>query len=265
MEYDGGFHNLQYDPHGTFNSALAANGSVHWGATHATISRSSPGQVQAALNVSFPAVNWAFMQSVYGWPALQYQAWARGVLEVKGSQPQTVALFGDGLLEFLVDGEPYFGGDMYQYHRAPSLVKLTPGPHTLELRLTRDVRALGGLNNAIAVMIHAELREPESITLYQDSLLVPELVNGRLGSRWASINVLNNEEDLMELKSVRALKVGSFIHLAIGYPVFSAHTHSRHRLCIACPCKIRCRLLGTRSDRWVLQSLLRQIMNLISR
>ncbi|KAJ5381043.1 uncharacterized protein N7496_003471 [Penicillium cataractarum] len=215
LEYDGGFHNLPYDPNSTFNSALGTNGSVQWSTTHANISRSSGGQVQAALNVSFPAVNWAFMQSVYGWSALQYQAWARGVLEIKGSQPQTIALFGDGLLEFLVDGESYFGGDMFRYHRAPSLIKLTPGHHTLELRLTRDVRALGGLRNAVEVIFHAELRGQEPITLDQDSLLVSELVNGRIGSPWASINVQNNEEQLVEIKSICALKVGLFHHLTI--------------------------------------------------
>jgi hypothetical protein len=153
------------------------------------------------------------MQSVYGWSALQYQAWARGILEVKGSQPQTIALFGDGLLEFLVDGEPYFGGDMFHYHRVPCLIKLAPGLHVLELRLTRDVRAHGGLNNAIEVTIRAELRGAKPVTLDQDSLLISELANGRIGSPWASINVQNNEENLVEIKSMRALKVGSSIHL----------------------------------------------------
>lgn len=215
MEYDGGFHNLPYDPNVTFNSALGTNGSVQWSTTRANISRSSRGQVQAALNVNFPAVNRAFMQSVYGWPALQYQAWARGVLEIKGSQSQTIALFGDGLLEFLVDGESYFGGDMFRYHRVPSLIKLTPGTHTLEVRLTRDVRAMGGLNHAIEVIVHAELRGAEPITLDQDSLLVSELVNGRIGSPWASISVQNNDEQMVEIKSIRALKVGLFHYLTV--------------------------------------------------
>ncbi|OOQ90945.1 hypothetical protein PEBR_01821 [Penicillium brasilianum] len=225
LEYYGGFHNLPYDPNATFDSALGMNGSVQWSTTHANISSSSRGQVKAALNVSFAAVNWAFMQSVYGWSALQYQAWARGVLEVRGSQPQTIALFGDGLLEFLVDGEPYFGGDMFRYHRAPSLIKLTPGPHTLELRLTRDVRALGGLNNAIEVIVHAELRGAEPITLDQDSLLVSELVNKRIGSPWASINVQNNEEESVEIKSICALKTAH--HVSMQSPLRIAELQTR--------------------------------------
>ncbi|KAF3396272.1 putative secreted protein [Penicillium rolfsii] len=230
LGYYGGFHNLSYDSNATFSSALAMNGSVQWATTYATILKSSYGQVQAALNVEFPAVNWAFMQSVYGWSALQYQAWARGLLEIKGSQPQTVAIFGDGLLEFLVDGEPHFGGDMFQYHRVPSLIELTPGPHVLELRLTRDVRAQGGLSNAIEVTIHAELRGAEPITLVQNSLLVAELANGRIASPWASINVQNNGEDLVEIKSVRALQVGSSVHLAIICPYNPAYAPFQSRL-----------------------------------
>ncbi|OKP09406.1 hypothetical protein PENSUB_5228 [Penicillium subrubescens] len=211
LEYHGGFHNLSYEPNATFSSALATNGSVQWSTTYATIARSFHGQVQAALNVSFPAVNWEFMKSVYGWSALQYQAWARGILEVKGSQPQTIALFGDGLLEFLVDGEQYFGGDMFQYHRVPSLIILAPGRHVLELRLTRDVRAHGGLSNAIKVTIQAELRGAEPITLDEHSLLISELANRKIGTPWASINVQNNDENLVEIKSIRALKVGSYV------------------------------------------------------
>lgn len=236
MEYEGGFHSLPYDPNANFNSALATNGSVQWDTTYATILSSSRGQVQAALNVSFPSINWAFMQSVYGWSALQYQAWTRGIIEIKGTHPQTVAVSVGGVLEFMVDGEPYFGGDMYQYHRVPNFIKLTPGPHTLELRLTRDVRALGGLNNAIEVMVHADLRGAEPITLDQNSLLVPELANWRNGSPWASINVQNNEEKSIEIRSIRALKVGSSTRLTVVCPISSADALLRYRRCIVCRC-----------------------------
>ncbi|KAJ5176459.1 uncharacterized protein N7482_002336 [Penicillium canariense] len=217
LEYHGGFHGLPHVSNATFNSALTMNGSVQWGTTYATISRSSRGQVKAALTVSFPATNWEFLQSVYGWPALQYQAWARGTLEIKGSQPQTIALSGGGLLEFLVDGKPYFGGDLYHYHRAPSLLQLSPGPHVLELRLTRDVRALGGVDNAIEVTIDAELRETEPITLDQGSLLVSELTGGRLGSPWSSINVQNNDGADVMITSIRAFK--TLHHVSMREPL----------------------------------------------
>jgi hypothetical protein len=160
----------------------------------------------AFLNVSFPDIDWEFSQSAYGWPALQYQLWARGMLEITGTEPQTVALFSGGLLEFWVDEEHHFGGDLYQYRRAPVLLQLPPGLHLLDLRLTRDVRALGGLSNSVEVVLEAELRE-EPITLDQGSLLVSEMSQRRLGGIWGSINVQNNGAGWAEITSIRTYNV----------------------------------------------------------
>ena len=112
------------------------------------------------LNVSFPEVDWSSLQSVYGWSALQYQAWARGYLEVNRLHGQTIALFACGLLEFSVDGERHFGGDFYGYRRVPVILHLSPGKHTLDLRLVRDVRALGASSQpTIEVEVEAEERQ----------------------------------------------------------------------------------------------------------
>lgn len=214
LEWHGGFHHLQYDPTETFSSTLATNGSVGWGIARAHLSTHSQARVEARLNVTFPEIDWKFLQSVYGWSALQYQLWARGSLEIKGTQAQTVAFFGSGLLEFWVDNEQYFGGDFYQYHRAPNVLQLSPGRHVIELRLIRDVRALGVLYNGAEAVVHAELRQAP-ITLDHDSLLVPELAGGKLGGTWASINAQNNGAEPVEIISIRSLKVciRSLLHI----------------------------------------------------
>lgn len=206
MERLGGFRNLRYDARAVFTSALAVNASVEWSVAYANVSGSSHNQTRALLSVSFPAIDWGFLQSVYGWPALQYQLWARGLLEIKGAESQTVAISSGGLLEFWLDGEQYFGGDLYYYHRAPDLLQLSPGHHVLDLRLTRDVRALGGLSNSVEVVLEAEIRD-DLITLDQGSLLVSEMTKGRLGGIWASINVQNNAVDWAEVTSMQASKV----------------------------------------------------------
>ncbi|KAJ5698261.1 hypothetical protein N7462_000266 [Penicillium macrosclerotiorum] len=208
LERYGGFHHLQKDPETSFNSALPTNGTVKWMAAYSTVSSSSYSQTEALLKVSFPNVDWDTLHSVYGWSALQYQSWARGTLEITGSQPKTIALFGGGLLEFSVDGKRHFGGDLYQYNRAPSILRLNPGPHALDLRLTRDVRALGGLTNTVEAVIRAELRDDEDLlTVDHNSLLVSELAEGRLGSPWASISVQNNGAETIEIISLSGLKV----------------------------------------------------------
>lgn len=156
--------------------------------------------------MNFPEIDWEGLRSVYGWPALQYQFWARGSLDIKGTQAQTVALFGGGLLEFWVDDQLYFGGDMYQYRRAPSILRLSPGHHVVDLRLTRDVRAFGALFHGFDVVIDAELRQ-KPVTIDKNSLLISELTQGKLGGRWASINVQNNEPEPVDFISIHSSKV----------------------------------------------------------
>lgn len=205
MERQGGFRNLQYDPGKFFKSALAGNGSVGWSIASAHRS-SSDNQASAHLNVTFPQIDWEGLQTVYGWPALQYQFWARGYLRIRATRAQTVAVSGGGMLEFWVDGEPYFGGDMYQYRRAPSIIRLSPGRHTLDLRLTRDVRAFGALSQSFETAIDAELRQ-ELVTVDKNSLVISELTQGKLGGIWASINVQNNGAEPIDFISIYSSKV----------------------------------------------------------
>ena len=202
MEYYGGFSNLSYNTDATYSSALALNGTARWGLVRADISSISRGTTKASLNVSFPEVNWTLLQSVYGWAALQYQAWARGSLEVSQPNGQTIALYMSGLLEFLVDGKRHFGGDFYSYRRAPVILHLPQGQHTLDVRLTRDVRALGAAAEPkIAIEVEAEERQM-SLNIDSGSLLVSDITQGKLGNSWASINVQNNLAEWVEIVSL---------------------------------------------------------------
>lgn len=202
LEYHGGFSDLSYDPDAIFSSALTTNGTVKWSLARADISSTSPGTTKASLNVNFPEVDWGFLQSVYGWSALQYQAWARGSLEVSQPNGQTIALFTSGLLEFLVDGKRHFGGDFYNYRRAPLILHLSQGQHTLDLRLIRDVRALGATGEpVIKVDVEAEERQ-NPLSIDPGSLLVSDITEGKLGNSWASINVQNNLAKWIEIVSL---------------------------------------------------------------
>jgi hypothetical protein len=209
LEYWGGFNNLSFDENAGYNSALAADGSVKWGLTWANITDSPPDMSRAELEVGFPEVDWKFLQSVYGWSALQYQAWCRGYLNLNGSKDQTVAVFTDGILDFSIDGQRYFGGDFYSYRRAPLILNLAPGKHVVELRLIRDVRAMGGQGHpTINVAFEAALRHG-LLTIDERSLLIPEVTNGKLGSTWASIDVQNNAAEWVDIISLNSSDVGS--------------------------------------------------------
>ncbi|KAH2952259.1 hypothetical protein KXV49_001959 [Aspergillus fumigatus] len=181
LEFYGGFHNLSFDANASFNSALAVNGSVKWKTARALSHNFAPGKTRTELHVSFPEIDWKFTQAVYGWSALQYQAWARGSLNTGHWAPQSVAIFTSGLLEIVIDGKRHFGGDFYNYGTVPIIIDLSTGDHAVELRLVRDVRASGAIGEpTIVVSLAAEIRN-EPLSADNESLLLPDMCLGKLG------------------------------------------------------------------------------------
>ncbi|KAL1968758.1 hypothetical protein VTN77DRAFT_1584 [Rasamsonia byssochlamydoides] len=207
LERAGGFSNLSYEPDALFNSVLGKNGHVKWRTIPANSTRLFSGGKRAVvgLNIGFPEVDWAFLRSIYGWSVLQYQAWARGNLTVHGYMDQTVELVTDDVLELRIDGTSYFGGDFYGYRRAPIVVKLQPGTHVVELRLVRDVRALGGVGDpTIEVQIEGKVCH-ERLNVDTNSILVSETTHGRLLNSLASINIRNDMDSRVEVLWISSL------------------------------------------------------------
>ncbi|PGH16555.1 hypothetical protein AJ79_01661 [Helicocarpus griseus UAMH5409] len=241
LEILGGFRNLSYghDPQATFPSALGINGKVGWSIVEAaeivnSTNKDGSATAKATLDVGFPGIDWPFLRSIYGWAALQFQAWARGVITVAGSGADdglTVALFTDGLLEFWVDGELYFGGDFYTYRRAPVVVKLAAGEHVVDLRLVRDVRALGGVGEPrIRTVVEVQQRSDDEVLEFDaDSLLAGEIVGGRLASPFASLIVGNNRDvwaEVTDIQIVGAVSTGLALSL-LDAPITLAPYQSR--------------------------------------
>lgn len=164
---------------------------------------------KAAIDVGFPDIDWESIQAVYGWSALQYQAWARGHIEIGGPDSQIVALFTDGLLELWIDGYQYFGGDFYTYRRSPIVLDLDPGFHVIDLRLIRDVRAHGGLvPPRIRVSIEAH-RTTRQLSVDTQSLIISEVVEGKLASPLASINVRNDMAEWVDILWIKSIHVSN--------------------------------------------------------
>ncbi|KAL2353320.1 hypothetical protein BJ546DRAFT_118621 [Cryomyces antarcticus] len=192
LEYHGGFRALEYDPDARFRSSLAANGTVAWSLLKADAVESEGDFAKASIHATFPDIDWTFMQAVYGWAALQYQAWARGNITISGHEARIVLLYTDGVLEFWVDGKPYFGGDYYAYRRAPVVLHLDPGQHRLDLRLLRDVRIMGGVAEP-AIRVDLELRaSPGMLQWARGKALIPDIVDGRLAGLLGSLSVRND-------------------------------------------------------------------------
>ena len=155
----------------------------------------------------FPNVDWESLKSIYGWPALQYQAWARGSLVLQCEQ--TLVLYTDNVLEFWVDDKPYFGGDFYAYRNAPLVLRLDPGEHKVDVRLIRDVRAFGANDEP---MIELELRCERSkgyLILDADKMLVSDIVEGVLASPFASVPVRNASQTWIDIRGIDSIEVAS--------------------------------------------------------
>jgi hypothetical protein len=201
LESQGGFFSLNYDANATFRSSLADNAIVRWAQIQANkLESSGPGLAPSSkvqLKFEFPSVNWDLLQTAYGWSSLQYQAWARGYLRSRTPQLLIVHFHCLGVLEIIIDGRRHFGGDFYSSRRAPLVLKIYPGEHvlhTIDVRLIRDVRAMGGNDRAIDVQLEVQALKT-GVELVEGSLLISDVVNGKFASDLASVVLRNNGEE----------------------------------------------------------------------
>ncbi|KAF2146112.1 uncharacterized protein K452DRAFT_106041 [Aplosporella prunicola CBS 121167] len=203
LEFHGGFRCLEYDRDVKFKSSLTPNATVAWSSLNATVATEGS-DANASLDLSFPEIDWQFIQSIYGWSALQYQAWARGQIIVGAERPQTVLLYTDRVLEFWLDGKPYFGGDFYAYRKAPVVLYLVPGAHQLDLRLIRDGRAMGSVGDpTVQVDLALVLRTGfEPLELADKNILAPDVVDGNLAGQYGSLAVRNIGNKVIQIVSV---------------------------------------------------------------
>lgn len=207
LDFQGGFRGLAYDSQTCYPSSLAPNGRVSW-STHQLESSSSSGDVaEATLIVGFPNVDWPFLQSVYGWAAMQYQAWARGRLTIAANSARSIAFYADNVLEIWVDDDHHFGGDYYAYRRAPLVLHLNPGSHNIDIRMIRDVRVMGG-NEAPETLIKLKAEGSKgSLALVQQKVLIPDIVDGVLASPFAFVPVRNEGRNVIDILDVTTDKV----------------------------------------------------------
>jgi len=159
------------------------------------------------LRVGFPDVDWPFLQSIYGWAALQWQAWARGSIYVTQDGPHNYVLYTAGVLELWLDGEPYFGGDYYSSRRAPLVLRLAPGEHQIDVRLLRDVRVMGGVGEPV-VAVELELRKAEAeIEVDEDRVIISDVVEAHLAGRYASVPVTATDYKDVDILGVELVDV----------------------------------------------------------
>ncbi|KAK5172574.1 uncharacterized protein LTR77_002694 [Saxophila tyrrhenica] len=198
LEFYGGFHSLKYDPNATFRSSLVFNARTTWSKHDAKLSYKSNQASSAELDVAYPDIDWQWLRSTYGWAALQWQAWARGEIYVEHDFVDVLTLDTPGLLEYWIDDQHYFGGDFYGYRTAPVTLHLSQGVHRVDVRLVRDVRAMGGLDAYIKISLKLKRSTRGLVRTnpkFDEGVLISDAVGGDYGpltGRYASVMVRND-------------------------------------------------------------------------
>ncbi|ERF77070.1 hypothetical protein EPUS_06288 [Endocarpon pusillum Z07020] len=228
LEAYGGFHRLPVDSEAKFHSSLGIDGLVKWSTLEDVLSCGSfTERLSIELNIAFPSVNWTFQQSVYGWPALQYQAYARGFIDLTGHSSHRVAFSAEHVLELAVNDSPIFGGDVYGFCRAPMILDLVPGKNKIDLRLIRDVRAMGGIGSPSIFVRLSFGRCDRGLNVVDKSTILPDVINGKLTSPYASVILCNAAEDWVSIVAVRSYNDSSNIRLLSPSSVSFAPGQSR--------------------------------------
>lgn len=208
LEQYGGFRNLSFDDQGRFPSSLPFNATTSWSNVTAKLGRPNIRFANAELSVDYRDVDWALLQQVYGWAALQWQGWARGEVIVQSESPLTLALHAENILEFWLDGNQYFGGDFYGFGRAPAVVHLDPGVHRIDIRLIRDVRSMGGITDNPTVDVKLKLQASQGNLQQSGEVLVADRIEeaaGLLASDLGSVVLRNNLRENIWIESIRPI------------------------------------------------------------
>jgi predicted esterase len=207
LELYGGFRNLTFDDHARFLSSLPFNGTAFWSNATAKLGDPNIQRASVELSVEYPDVDWAFLQQVYGWAALQWQGWVRGEIIVQREDSLTLSLDAENILEYWVDDNQYLGGDFYGFKRAPAVLHLDPGVHKIDVRLVRDVRSMSGITTNPTVDIKLELEASPDRLRQVGRVLIADRIEeaaGLLASDLASVVLRNNlHDENIEIDSVQ--------------------------------------------------------------
>jgi hypothetical protein len=175
------------------------------------------------ISVSFIDVNWDFLQNVFGWSALQFQAWIRGTIHIRHSG--RYGLWIGNAVEFYLDGVYYDTGNLYETDvtvcsRGGVFLDLEEGEHLLEIRVVNDIRAFGG-QVPPKVDVQVAVRKVDEVLVVADydsygGWIVPTVVDGTgkngkgggcLAGDWGSLAVRNEGNERIVITDIQVNEV----------------------------------------------------------
>ncbi len=124
---------------------------------------------------------------------------------------QRVIFLADNVLELWVNDMHIFGADFYGFGKAPIVVDLQPGINEVSIRLIREVRSMGGIPPPT---IHASVRAEvvsHHLQVVAESVILPDVVNERLCSRYGSVVVRNQADSWITVRQLYAISAGEIV------------------------------------------------------
>jgi hypothetical protein len=129
---------------------------------------------------------------------------------VKADSEQSLLLWTPGVMELAINGQRHFGADFFSFRKAPLVLRLKPGRHLIELRLVRDVRAMGGIG-APTIDVEIEAAVPKlELDVRDASTIVSDVIDGGLASPYGTVSVTNTGTRWIQLVNITSQSV-SFI------------------------------------------------------
>jgi hypothetical protein len=101
---------------------------------------------------------------------------------------------------------------------------LAPGTHKIELRLWRDVRAFGGINEPTIDVLLGVQRTSGALELARPGVLMSDVVDGKLASPLASVALRNSGEDDIYIVDIQPSSVRSPFSLPPIRPLACPYT-----------------------------------------
>ncbi|KAG9297457.1 hypothetical protein G9A89_020858 [Geosiphon pyriformis] len=219
LEAYGGIGHLNFCLTDTYPSELGDNGVVGW----STISTNDDGSIGP---FDFPNVRWSFNQRPFGWAFNQFQLWAVGKFQIPSIRsdhhgdnsfliPIKIQCYNIG--DFYVNDRRLFG-DWYNYQKSWNILHLSPGEHTIRVRVVNEIRIFGGqVPPVIGFKVAAHLLDQETkILVLKNTAIVPDIVDGRLAGEWMSLGVLNTTQDWVTVLRVEIVENNEMISASIS-------------------------------------------------
>ncbi|KAJ3283781.1 hypothetical protein HDU79_008768 [Rhizoclosmatium sp. JEL0117] len=183
----GGFEVISYSDSDQYPSELADEGFVKW-------FKVKTNEDQTVGPVNFPNVRWEFNQDPFGWTSVHHATYFRGNFEVPRSGLYVVHF--DHVVSYKIDDKAYVG-NVYGYsHSSGTPMHLERGTHRVYICAVMDVRLFGGqippkLVFSGEFMPVEEDLPSRNIIVYNDDVITPEVMDGKLITPFFSLTLMN--------------------------------------------------------------------------